>query len=45
MRRVVFSLTVVFVLILLDGVTEHAFDDFAAGGADRDLNRRLMGIG
>lgn len=26
-------------------VTEHAFDDFAAGGADRDLNRRMMGIG
>ncbi|WP_225206076.1 sugar phosphate isomerase/epimerase family protein [Novosphingobium huizhouense] len=26
-------------------VTEHAFDDFAAGGADRDANRRLMGIG
>ena len=26
-------------------VTEHAFDDFAAGGADRQLNRRLMGIG
>jgi len=25
-------------------VTTHAFDDFAAGGADRDLNRRLMGI-
>lgn len=25
-------------------VTEHAFDDFAAGGADRALNRRLMGI-
>ncbi|MFY8196550.1 sugar phosphate isomerase/epimerase [Novosphingobium sp. B1] len=26
-------------------VTEHAFDDFAAGGADRALNARLMGIG
>ena len=26
-------------------VTERAFDDFAAGGADRDLNRRIMGIG
>ena len=26
-------------------VTEHAFDDFAAGGADRDLNRKVMGIG
>ncbi|WP_144097009.1 sugar phosphate isomerase/epimerase family protein [Croceicoccus sediminis] len=26
-------------------VTEKAFDDFAAGGADRDLNRRIMGIG
>jgi sugar phosphate isomerase/epimerase len=26
-------------------VTEKAFDDFAAGGADRALNRRLMGIG
>lgn len=26
-------------------VTEHAFDDFAAGGADRALNRRIMGIG
>ena len=25
-------------------VTERAFDDFAAGGADRALNRRLMGI-
>lgn len=25
-------------------VTEHAFDDFAAGGADRDLNKKLMGI-
>ena len=25
-------------------VTEHAFDDFAASGADRALNRRLMGI-
>jgi sugar phosphate isomerase/epimerase len=25
-------------------VTEHAFDDFAAGSADRDLNRRVMGI-
>jgi sugar phosphate isomerase/epimerase len=25
-------------------VTEHAFDDFAAGGADRDLNRRIMGF-
>lgn len=25
-------------------VTEHAFDDFAAAGADRDLNRRIMGI-
>lgn len=26
-------------------VTDHAFDDFAAGGADRELNKRLMGIG
>lgn len=26
-------------------VTDKAFDDFAAGGADRTLNRRLMGIG
>jgi sugar phosphate isomerase/epimerase len=26
-------------------VTERAFDDFAAGGADRALNARLMGIG
>ena len=26
-------------------VTEHAFDDFAAGGADRELNKRMMGIG
>ncbi|MEY2943517.1 MAG: hypothetical protein RLY97_1531 [Pseudomonadota bacterium] len=26
-------------------VTEHAFDDFAASGADAELNRRLMGIG
>ena len=25
-------------------VTEHAFDDFAAGGADRALNKRIMGI-
>lgn len=25
-------------------VTEHAFDDFAAGGADRALNAKLMGI-
>lgn len=25
-------------------VTEHAFDDFAAGGADRAANARLMGI-
>jgi sugar phosphate isomerase/epimerase len=25
-------------------VTEHAFDDFAAGGADQALNRRVMGI-
>ncbi|WP_343527502.1 sugar phosphate isomerase/epimerase [Sphingomonas sp.] len=25
-------------------VTDHAFDDFAAGGADRALNARLMGI-
>ena len=25
-------------------VTEHAFDDFAAGGADRALNKKLMGI-
>ncbi len=25
-------------------VTEHAFDDFAAGGADRALNRKLMGF-
>lgn len=25
-------------------VTDHPFDDFAAGGADRDLNKRLMGI-
>ena len=25
-------------------VTEHAFDDFAAGGSDRELNRRIMGI-
>lgn len=26
-------------------VTDHAFDDFAAGGADRALNARVMGIG
>lgn len=26
-------------------VTEHAFDDFAAGSADRALNRKLMGLG
>lgn len=25
-------------------VTEHAFDDFAAAGADRALNRRMMGL-
>ncbi|MBB3859530.1 sugar phosphate isomerase/epimerase [Novosphingobium hassiacum] len=25
-------------------VTEHAFDDFAAAGADRELNKRIMGI-
>ena len=25
-------------------VTEHAFDDFAAGGSDRALNARIMGI-
>lgn len=25
-------------------VTEHAFDDFAAGGADRARNRKIMGI-
>ena len=25
-------------------VTERAFDDFAAGGADRELNRRIMGF-
>lgn len=25
-------------------VTDRAFDDFAAGGADRALNRRLMGL-
>ena len=26
-------------------VTQHAFDDFAAAAADRQLNRQLMGIG
>jgi sugar phosphate isomerase/epimerase len=26
-------------------VTDKAFDDFAAGGADRALNRKLMGVG
>lgn len=26
-------------------VTDKAFDDFAAGSADRELNRRIMGIG
>ena len=26
-------------------VTDHAFDDFAASGADRALNNRIMGIG
>jgi len=26
-------------------VTDHAFDDFAAGSADRALNRKLMGLG
>ncbi|BBD99526.1 sugar phosphate isomerase/epimerase [Sphingobium amiense] len=25
-------------------VTEHAFDDFASGSADRELNRRMMGF-
>jgi len=25
-------------------VTDHAFDDFAAGGSDRAMNRRIMGI-
>jgi sugar phosphate isomerase/epimerase len=25
-------------------VTERAFDDFAAGGADRELNKRIMGL-
>jgi sugar phosphate isomerase/epimerase len=25
-------------------VTEHAFDDFAASGADRGVNRRLLGL-
>lgn len=25
-------------------VTDHAFDDFAAGGADRALNRKIMGL-
>jgi ketosteroid isomerase-like protein len=25
-------------------VTDRSFDDFAAGGADRQLNRRLMGL-
>ena len=25
-------------------VTDHAFDDFAASGADRDLNRQIMGL-
>jgi hypothetical protein len=26
-------------------VTDRAFDDFADSGADRALNRKLMGIG
>ena len=26
-------------------VTEKAFDDFASGGADEDLNRRIIGLG
>ena len=26
-------------------VTETAFDDFAAGGADEAANRRMLGIG
>lgn len=26
-------------------VTEHAFDDFAAGGTDEEANRRILGIG
>ena len=26
-------------------VTDHAFDDFASGGADQAVNRRIMGIG
>ena len=25
-------------------VTEHAFDDFASGQADRETNRRLLGL-
>ena len=25
-------------------VTEKAFDDFAAGGADEDLNNQILGI-
>lgn len=25
-------------------VTDHAFDDFAAGGSDREANKRMMGI-
>ncbi|HWU04061.1 MAG TPA: sugar phosphate isomerase/epimerase, partial [Novosphingobium sp.] len=25
-------------------VTQHAFDDFAAASADRELNKRIMGI-
>ncbi|NBC37734.1 sugar phosphate isomerase/epimerase, partial [Novosphingobium sp. FSY-8] len=24
--------------------TTHAFDDFAQGGADRELNKKIMGI-
>jgi hypothetical protein len=25
--------------------TDHAFDDFAAGGTDEAANRRLLGLG
>lgn len=34
-----------FIVDQIIRVTDHAFDDFAAGGSDRALNRRIMGIG
>ena len=34
----------VFVADHIIRVTEHAFDDFAAGGADAEANRKMLGI-